>query len=124
AKAGDFQGALKIADKLKDSDWWKLNILQATAEYQAQRGEAKAARVWIGRLDSPLARAYALMGAAEGILPAATPPGKKCTSGAAGKPRRCALRSNRLDCGLRQHSHCHATQPRLWCRSPVVTLGP
>jgi tetratricopeptide (TPR) repeat protein len=77
AKAGDFKGALKIAEKLKDSDWWKLNILQLTAEYQAQRGEAKAAREWIGRLDSPLARAYALLGAAEGSLPATTPPGKK-----------------------------------------------
>ncbi len=76
AKAGDFKGALKIAEQFKDSDWWKLNIVQATAEHQAQRGEAKAAREWIGRLDSHLARAYALMGAAEGILSATTPPGK------------------------------------------------
>jgi hypothetical protein len=77
AKAGDFKGALKIAEKLKDSDWWKLNILQVTAKLQAERGGAKAAREWIGRLDSPLARAYALMGAAEGIVPATRPPGKK-----------------------------------------------
>ena len=77
AKAGDFKGALKLAEKFPDSDWWKLNILQATAEYQAQRGQAKAAREWIGRLDSHLARAYALTGAAEGSLPATTPPGKK-----------------------------------------------
>jgi hypothetical protein len=73
AKAGDFKGALKIAEMLKDSDWWKLNILQVTANLQAQRGEARAVREWIGALDSPLARAYALMGAAEGIVTATRP---------------------------------------------------
>jgi len=89
-KAGDFTGALELAEKMKNRppwggrrrppqgpDWWQLRILQAIAEYQARRGDAKAAREWIGRLDSPLARAYALLGDAEGILPATTPPGKK-----------------------------------------------
>ena len=91
AKAGDFTGALEIAEKLKDRvvrprpgeqprqvpEWWKLQILEATAALQAQRGEAKAALEWIGRLDSHLARAYALKGIAEGTLRATRPPGKK-----------------------------------------------
>jgi tetratricopeptide (TPR) repeat protein len=77
AKAGDFKGALKIAEQLKDTDWWKLTILRATAELQAQRGEAKAVREWTDRLDSHLARAYALMGATEGMLRATRPLGKK-----------------------------------------------
>jgi len=62
---------------LKGFDWWKLNILRSTAELQAQRGDSKAALEWIGRLDSHLARANALMGIAEGILTATRPPGKK-----------------------------------------------
>ena len=82
AKAGDFTGALEIAEKLKNRprqgpDWWKLRILQATAERQAQSGDSKAALEWIGRLDSHLSRAHALMGLAEGTLTATTPSGKK-----------------------------------------------
>jgi RNA polymerase sigma factor (sigma-70 family) len=91
AKAGDFTGALEVAEKLKNRvvrlrpgvpprqvpDWWKLKILQATAELQAQRGDSKAALEWIGRLDSHLAHAYALTGLAEGIVTATRPPGKK-----------------------------------------------
>jgi RNA polymerase sigma factor (sigma-70 family) len=83
AKAGDFTGALKVAETIKDrppgqgSPWWNLKILQATAELQAQRGDSRAALKWIGRLDSHLARANALMGLAEGTVTAARPPGKK-----------------------------------------------
>ena len=35
-----------------------------------------------------------------------------------------SFRNGHIDRGIRQHSHCHATQPRRWCRSPSVTLGP
>jgi RNA polymerase sigma factor (sigma-70 family) len=91
AKAGDFTGALEIAEKLKNRvvrlrpgapprqvpDWWKLRILRATAELQAQRGDSKAALKWIDRLDSHLARAWALTGIAEGMLTTTRPPGKK-----------------------------------------------
>jgi RNA polymerase sigma factor (sigma-70 family) len=91
AKAGDITGALEVAERLKGRvvrlrpggqarpvpDWWKLKILQATAELQAQRGESKAAREWIDRLDLHLARAWALTGMAEGMLKATPPRGKK-----------------------------------------------
>jgi hypothetical protein len=82
AKARDFTGALEIAEMLKNRPrqgpgWWKLRILEATAKLQAQRGESKAALEWIDRLDLHLARAYALMGIAEGMLTATRPPGKK-----------------------------------------------
>jgi tetratricopeptide (TPR) repeat protein len=91
AKAGDFTGALKVADKIKDRvvrqrfggqtrqvpAWWKLMVLRATADLQAQRGDSRAALKWIGRLDSHLARAWALTGIAEGTVTARRPPGKK-----------------------------------------------
>jgi tetratricopeptide (TPR) repeat protein len=82
ARAGDFKGALETAEKIKDAPnqgpgWWKLNVWRATAAAQAQRGDSKAALEWIGRLDSHLARANALMGLAEGMATLARPPGKK-----------------------------------------------
>jgi tetratricopeptide (TPR) repeat protein len=82
ARAGDFKGALDVAEKIKDGPggqgpaWWKLNALRYIAECQAKRGESKAALEWIGRLDSHLARAYALTGLAEGMVPATRSPGK------------------------------------------------
>jgi RNA polymerase sigma factor (sigma-70 family) len=82
AKVGDFTGALEIAEKLNNRqprlnpDWWKLRILEATASLQALRGESKSALEWIDRLDSHFARAWALMGIAEGLT-ATKPPGKK-----------------------------------------------
>jgi hypothetical protein len=81
AKAGDFTGALEIAEKLKNRprqgpDWWKLRILEVTAKLQAQGGESKAALEWIDRLDLHLARAYALMGIAEGMVTATRPPAR------------------------------------------------
>jgi RNA polymerase sigma factor (sigma-70 family) len=82
AKAGDFKGALEVAEKIKDGPgqgpgWWKLIALRYTAKCQAQRGESKAALKWIDRLDSHIARAYALTGLAEGMVPATRSPGKK-----------------------------------------------
>jgi tetratricopeptide (TPR) repeat protein len=80
ARACDIKGALETAEKIKDGPnqgpgWWKLNVWRATAAAQAQRGESKAALEWIGRLDSHIARANALMGLAEGM--ATRSPGKK-----------------------------------------------
>jgi tetratricopeptide (TPR) repeat protein len=81
AKAGDFKGALEVAEKIKDRpgqgpQWWKLNMLRYTAKCQAKRGDSKAALEWIGRLDSHIARANALMGLAEGLAPPTRSPGK------------------------------------------------
>jgi tetratricopeptide (TPR) repeat protein len=83
AMAGDFKGALEVAEKIKDGPggqgpgWWKLNALRHIAACQAKRGESKAALEWIGRLDSHIARANALIGLAEGMVPATRSPGKK-----------------------------------------------
>jgi hypothetical protein len=48
--------------------------------------------------------------------------GDRAIGGEAAKQE--VARFGHIDRGIRQHSHCHATQPRLWCRSPFVTLGP
>jgi RNA polymerase sigma factor (sigma-70 family) len=67
SKAGDYAGALEMANELKDSQWWKGNLLREIARLQTLRGGEKAARVWIGRLESPLDRANALLGVAEAL---------------------------------------------------------
>jgi RNA polymerase sigma factor (sigma-70 family) len=84
AQAGDFKGALATAAMLKNvgalgrqPPWWKLESLRATAAQQAKHGESKAALKWIDQLDSHLARAYALMGLAEGTAPSDRAAGKK-----------------------------------------------
>ena len=66
AKAGDVAGALKMAEDMEDG-WWKGNLLRYLAYSQTERGDEKAALVWIKRLDSPLLRANALFGVAEAL---------------------------------------------------------
>jgi RNA polymerase sigma factor (sigma-70 family) len=70
AEAGDFAGALEAAKQMKDSDWWKGNVVRAIAKLQTERGQSQAALEWIDRLDAPLARANALFGVAEGLVAA------------------------------------------------------
>jgi hypothetical protein len=67
AEAGDVAGALKMAEDMKDTDWWKGNLLRYIAESQTRRGGEKAAMKWIKELSSPFLRANALLGVAEGI---------------------------------------------------------
>jgi RNA polymerase sigma factor (sigma-70 family) len=66
AKRGDFAGAVKMADQMQGS-WWKGNLLREIARQQTLRGGEKAARAWIARLESALARANALLGVAEAL---------------------------------------------------------
>ncbi len=65
----DVAAALKMAAKLSRSrnDFRLFLMLRRIAKEQAQRGGAKAALDWIGRLDAHLERAYALVGVADGI---------------------------------------------------------
>jgi RNA polymerase sigma factor (sigma-70 family) len=70
AEAGDFAGALEMAGQMPESDWWKGNLLRGIGKLQAQRGREKAALEWIVRLNSPLERANALLGVAEGLVEA------------------------------------------------------
>jgi hypothetical protein len=77
AKAGDFSGAVAMCESIKRDPWWRLNVLRETAKNQALRGDTSAALEWIGRLNSHLDRANALMGAAEGTLNATPPAAKK-----------------------------------------------
>jgi RNA polymerase sigma factor (sigma-70 family) len=67
AKRGDFAGALKMTEELKRSEWWKGRLFREIARLQTLRDGDKAVRVWIGRLGSPLDRANALLGVAEGL---------------------------------------------------------
>jgi tetratricopeptide (TPR) repeat protein len=67
AKAGDVKGALATADRLRDGDWWKGNILRAIAMVQAERGDDEAALTWARRLTVPHSRGNALLGVAEGL---------------------------------------------------------
>jgi RNA polymerase sigma factor (sigma-70 family) len=67
ARAGDFAGALKMAEESKGDSWWQGNLFREIARQQTLRGGEKAARAWIGRLEAPLARANALLGVAEAL---------------------------------------------------------
>jgi hypothetical protein len=67
AQAGDYAGALKIAEGMTRDRWWKGNLLRAIAQIQTQRRREKDARAWIGKLESPLERANALLGVAEAL---------------------------------------------------------
>ena len=56
--------------------------------------------------------------------PARTPTGQRCRPRTPAAVCSCTARHAGTYRGIRQHSQCHATQPRLWCRCPFAPLGP
>jgi hypothetical protein len=70
AKAGDFDGALKIALRIRQDqgEWSGSFDLRRVAGWQAEAGKLEDALVWIGKLEAPMSKSLALTGAAEGIL--------------------------------------------------------
>jgi RNA polymerase sigma factor (sigma-70 family) len=68
AEAGDYAGAIEMAQGLQDSVWWRGNLLRGIGKLQAQRGREKAALEWIGRLEAFMDRANGLLGVAEGLV--------------------------------------------------------
>jgi hypothetical protein len=67
AAVGMVTEALRLAEELPDTDWWRANIVRDVAHLQAQKGEDKEALAWIDKLSSPLLRGNALLGLAEGL---------------------------------------------------------
>ncbi len=68
AKAGDYNGARATAEAIATVEW-RDRAYQAVAEGQARRGDLATLRAWVDSLTDPAVRAYACVGAAEGLLP-------------------------------------------------------
>lgn len=66
-KAGDFAAAVAMAEKLDEMKWWQGSMLRGIAREQTRGKGEKAAREWVGKLDSAPKRANALFGIAEGL---------------------------------------------------------
>jgi len=68
AKAGDYNGARATAEAIASVEW-RDRAYRAVAEGQARRGDLTTLRAWVDSLTDPAVRAYACVGAAEGLLP-------------------------------------------------------
>jgi hypothetical protein len=70
AKSGDFSGAVRTIDTVQYSTTTKskFTAMRAIAEAWVKSGEPEAALNWANTRTSPLQKAYALLGVAEGML--------------------------------------------------------
>jgi hypothetical protein len=69
AKAGDLTGALLTADAINVKDSvGRAHAFHAIAAARVKVGEAKKALAWASNLSTPIEKAYALLGVAEGLL--------------------------------------------------------